>query len=309
MPEFKKVVLTTDFSENAAKAEAWAAAFAKQSGGSIDLVHVFEDTVYYFASLGNIALSNDFSTMLKQAFQHRQEELRQMAATLAEKLGVTVQPVLLKGSAAAKTVEYSDAHADVTVLATHGHSGWDRVLMGSVAEKIVSASKKPVLTVRSALSSAAAQGASIKKVMLPTDFSEHSLAALPHAADLAKKFGAALELVFVLDDKLQVPASAAPGHEAVASWMLKEHETTAAELKTRAEALRKQHGIAISETVLHGTPATVLVEHAKTIKADCVVLATHGRSGLSRLLMGSVAAGVVRQSACPVLTVRPASLT
>jgi len=306
MPELKKIVLTTDFSENATMAESWAVALAKQFHGSIDLVHVFEESIYYFAAMGNIALTNDFSSLLSQAFQHRKEELTQRAGELSKASGTIVRAVLLKGAAAAKTVEYCESNADIIVLSTHGHTGWDHMMLGSVAEKIVRTSKIPVFTVHGLLPKESTQAPSTKTIMMPTDFSDHALAALPYAMELTKAFNAKLELVSVIHDKLHISSTSNSADSAWASWMLREHESATSKLKSQADEIRNRFNIEVTHAVLHGHPTSLLVQHAGTIKADCIVISTHGRSGLSNLLIGSVAIGVVRQSSCPVLSIRPA---
>jgi|KBSMisStandDraft_5_1062788.scaffolds.fasta_scaffold133277_4 nucleotide-binding universal stress UspA family protein len=146
--------------------------------------------------------------------------------------------------------------------------------------------------------------ARITRILVPTDFSAPADAALDYARDLARQFGASIHLVHVFDDPLTSGAFVGDG-AVVMPFELRE----AAEAYAR-EQLDSRH-VAHAGTLpgsatalLHGPPAKRLVEQAKEDKADLIVMATHGRTGLGHLLIGSVAERVVRMASCPVLTTR-----
>ncbi len=141
----------------------------------------------------------------------------------------------------------------------------------------------------------------IKIIVTATDFSRFSEGALPQAALVARQFGAALHLVHVLERPEDVP------------WWLAEQEYHARRgaLEDEAKAhLRKTvetffPDVDVTPHLRIGSPSQQILAAADELKADLVVIATHGRGGLSRLLFGSVAGNVVRESPCPVMTVRP----
>jgi nucleotide-binding universal stress UspA family protein len=142
-----------------------------------------------------------------------------------------------------------------------------------------------------------------KRILCPVDFSDASKAALETAADLAKRQGATLTLLHAYP----VPGYTFPDGSFVASSKMLEELAEAAkahldEWKTLATKL----GVAGVEAVTAvGEPAAEIVAYAKEKGADLVVVGTHGRTGLTHALMGSVAERVVRRAPCPVLTVRP----
>jgi nucleotide-binding universal stress UspA family protein len=142
-----------------------------------------------------------------------------------------------------------------------------------------------------------------KKILCPIDFSDASRAALETAADLARRFGATLTLLHAYP----VPGYTFPDGSFVASSkMLDELADQARRHLEEWKAIADTLGLAGVEAVTAvGEPAHEIVTWAREKGADLVVVGTHGRTGLTHALMGSVAERVVRRSPCPVLTVRP----
>lgn len=144
-----------------------------------------------------------------------------------------------------------------------------------------------------------------RRILWPTDFSRLAKAALPHAVRLAADRGAELVVLHVLP----TPAIYAFPEVAGAAWDALERENhtigkrrlrrVIAQLKSKAPALRMHSVLA------EGVAVDQILRAAKRLRCDLIVLATHGRTGLQHVLMGSVAENVVRRAPCPVLTVRP----
>ena len=134
-----------------------------------------------------------------------------------------------------------------------------------------------------------------KNILCPVDFSEHFDSALRLATTLAKEDNATLHLVHVYEDISHVDAGfggyAPPPMEAD-------------ECRQKLEHLQVGDGIEAKREMIKGHPADAILEYASRNNVDLIVMGTHGRTGLSRLLMGSVAEQIVRKSKCPVLTVR-----
>jgi nucleotide-binding universal stress UspA family protein len=137
---------------------------------------------------------------------------------------------------------------------------------------------------------------SIRSILHPTDFSEHSMIALRLACSLARDHGARLVLLRVVPLPLTVfGAPRGPGEPA---WG---HSS----LLHRLEELgADEPGVPREARVVEGDPATEIVRLAEELPCDLIVMGTHGRHGLDRLLMGSVAEYVMRRAPCPVLTVK-----
>ncbi len=146
---------------------------------------------------------------------------------------------------------------------------------------------------------------SIKTILVPTDFSEASEAALRYGRALADAFGASLHLVHVMEDLL-AHAWAAEVYVASMPNLREEIEKEARErLATMLpEADRAQYRAVVA--LLAGNPFVEIVRYAKTNDVDLIVMGTHGRGPIAHILLGSVAERVVRKSPCPVLTVRDA---
>ena len=146
----------------------------------------------------------------------------------------------------------------------------------------------------------AAPGVQVKKVLVPIDFSEPSLKALNYAVAFANQFGASIFLVHVvepasfLNDMRNVPLAVSDGEVAN-----KLHHKLVMLARKQIDPVTPVHPL-----VCIGKPFDEIVKTAKTFDADLIILATHGRTGLKRALLGSTAERVVRHASCPVLVVR-----
>ncbi len=142
----------------------------------------------------------------------------------------------------------------------------------------------------------------IKRILFATDFSEGSSNALSYAVDIAKQYGAKLFFVHVIYDVAKTAGWYVP-HVSI-DEMYKDIEKSAkAELeKSFIEEMRGFKGI--EHVVLKGTPYEEICRFAEDNKIDIIVLGTHGRKGIDRMIFGSTAEQVVRHAPCPVLSVR-----
>lgn len=135
------------------------------------------------------------------------------------------------------------------------------------------------------------------KILFPTDFSPASEHALRWATSLARDSGATICVVHV-----EEPPMAYGGGEMYVGF---DDAATKEELRrTLVQIVPTDHNVAYDHKLLVGNPADAIVHEAEAENADLIVMGTHGRTGLTRLLMGSVAEAVVRRAKCPVLTVK-----
>ena len=141
----------------------------------------------------------------------------------------------------------------------------------------------------------------MKNILLPTDFSEPALAATSFALEFARRFGATLHLLHVIED----PVLYLPMFESYPLPSREEFEKYAQERLANWIHPDDARGIEIQLSWLHGKPFVEILKAAKLRQADLIVLGTHGRGMAAHLLVGSVAEKVVRKAPCPVLTVRP----
>ncbi|MCR9201236.1 MAG: universal stress protein [Planctomycetaceae bacterium] len=144
----------------------------------------------------------------------------------------------------------------------------------------------------------------MRKILAPTDFSENSTPALETAVELARQFDAQLLLLHVVDDIGVHAMEMEMGAYSDGGYDLLEAEKRAAERLEKIALPGDVSGRASRHTMIAG-PSEGICRFASEQAADVIVLSTHGRTGLARWVMGSVAEHVVRKSPCPVLTVHP----
>lgn len=190
--------------------------------------------------------------------------------------------------------------ADLIVIGTHGWTGWRHSVLGSVTEAVMHSADCPVLTVHSPVSKFLAGGSS-PKILCPVDFSAPSLQALKIAGEMALSLDAQVSLLHVME-----PASMAFGELSA-----QEFEQLRDGAAARAMApLIKEHlplelqAAAQSNRLLRrGRPSVEIVHAAEENDFDLIVMATQGKTGWRRFFIGSVAADVVRNALCPVITI------
>jgi nucleotide-binding universal stress UspA family protein len=139
-----------------------------------------------------------------------------------------------------------------------------------------------------------------ERILVPTDGSDATREAIEHAADLAAEHGATLHALYVVN------SASFAGLPMDSSWenvsaMLSEEGSAALD---DVEAIADEHGVAVERALVDGSPSREIVRYAEDEDCDLVVMGTHGRGGIDRLLLGSVAEKVVRSCTVPVLTVR-----
>lgn len=145
---------------------------------------------------------------------------------------------------------------------------------------------------------------SLTTILVPTDFSDASEAALDYAKALARAFGATIHLVHVMEDLL---AHAWAAEVYVASMpTLRDEIAKEAGERLAAMAAAEPKAAALQTALLAGNPFLEIIRYAKAQNIDLIVIGTHGRGAIAHMLLGSVAEKVVRKSPCPVLTVRGA---
>ena len=143
---------------------------------------------------------------------------------------------------------------------------------------------------------------SIKKILVPTDFSEHSKLALPYAIDFARTFGAELHILHAFDENALDPFYFSTGGSAAEYYQKLQNSFKAMvdDMFTDVDT----EGINIIRVLSNGTPFVEIVRYGKKEDMDMIIISTHGRSGLSHMLLGSTTEKVIRKAHCPVLTVR-----
>ena len=191
-----------------------------------------------------------------------------------------------------------DQDVDLVVMGTHGRRGMDRLLSGSVSEEVVRGAPCPVFTVLA--TDAEDHVPTISRVLAPVDLSDQSDLIVNHATALADAYDTPLDLLHVVEEAAYPSAY---GLDPLTPALPDVQDRAREALETLAGELDLHPG-PVNVHVLAGNAARDIVEFADEQEADLIVMATHGRTGLERFLIGSVAEKVVRRARCPVFTLK-----
>lgn len=191
--------------------------------------------------------------------------------------------------------------ADLIAMSTHGRSGLARWALGSVADRVIHGTSRPVLLVRS-LSKSERRGPTLmNRIIVPLDGSEISKSVLPYIIDLAKPIGGRIALVSVVE-----PLSAySPYTASIPQELVNDLKVHAEDFLVSVQVETQEEDLQITTEVRTGSAVDGILKAAEEVGAGMIAMATHGHSGLRRWLMGSVAEGVLRRTRLPCLMVRP----
>lgn len=292
MSTFRTILFAADFSERSRSPYRVACSLARHSQGRLIVLHAVVPVLFGEPSgpEGTPALPVFFPT---DTPTHRAELTAQLRQFYPPCPSVAIEHHVRDGDAAEELLRAAhEIGAELIVLGTHGRSGLDRLLAGSVAETVLRRAECPVLAYRTRAVAAEEEPETdkLRLVLHPTDFSEAAKPALQVARSLAQDEGAMLLLLRV------VP----PNHSADL-----EHDWEALQ-ETRSHLVGGGPGGSspVEVRLVEGDPAAEIQRTAGEVGAGLIVMGTHGRTGLPRLLMGSVAETVVREAACPTLVVK-----
>jgi nucleotide-binding universal stress UspA family protein len=277
---FPKILVCTDGSPASEGAITAALRLAKTTGGTVFLLEV----LFYLAGyelqspdtlappLANLELMQFQETVAKERLEAWKAE--------AAKEGVTLEPRIRTGSSAYEGIleEVGESRPDLIVMGRHGYTGLTRLLMGSVTARVIGHSPCHVLVMP--------QGGdlSFQRLLIASDGSPYSEAAWNEALSLARTMGGTMIGVSVAASDQDIP--------------------TAKTAVRNLEAAASQEGIALETMIPMGRPEEGIVKAAEFKQASLIIVGSHGRTGLKRLLMGSVAERVIGHAKCPVLVVK-----
>ncbi len=225
--------------------------------------------------------------------------------------GGSAQGEVILGKVAENIVDYAAKNKmDLIIMATHGRSGISRWVSGSVAEKVLHTSKVPIWLIR-----AAAPKVDYKKgrkiaMLVPLDGSELAEKVLSHVNKLAKQFDPQLvEITLLRACELFFPPYTYPPPTPLKWEEYLEYETKRCKeicqtYLAKVEEKLKKEGLHVRSEIPTGTPADAIVDYANKSAFDLIVMATHGRTGLSRWALGSVADRVLKATNSPVFLIR-----
>ena len=295
---YERVLVPLDGSQLAEAALPYAKGLAERMGSEIVVACVEE-----------FSLNNALEHM-PEPQSNEVKPIKYSAERYLETLAVKapeVRSVILIGHPAEAIVEYADKEKiGLIVMATHGRSGIKRWALGSVADKVVRASNRPVMLIR-------AKGAhpdihkrsAFKKILVPLDGSEESEAIIPYIREIGLKLKAEIVLFQAIERSAHLYiADMVVTHLPYSDEEMEPLKADAESYLEKVERMLKGDGITLSSEVGIGETAEWIIEFADEIDVDLVAMATHGRSGIRRWQLGSIAQKVMHAGNTPLMLVR-----
>jgi nucleotide-binding universal stress UspA family protein len=300
MSPIRRILVAVDFSPASNEALTSALKLARSVAAEVHVIHIVDNLALALAELPRYAYLRDLRAESEQVAR---EQIKSLVSS-ERVTSVRIQSEVVTAAAPATAiVEYARrADVDLIVMGTHGHGELGRLVLGSVADRVIRTASCPVLTIRNEEIGTEQHAYTITRILVPTDFGPASAAALGYAGELARATGARLELLHVVDDLaaryLEFPFSA------LGDVQMSVEESARRQLDELAakEELRfsRPHTVLLTSTA----PERAIAEYAKDERVDLIVMGTHGRGPVIRMFLGSVADRVVRSASCPVMTVR-----
>jgi nucleotide-binding universal stress UspA family protein len=303
--EFKQILCPTDLSEASVRSLTYAAAFARWYAARLTVFHVVP--TFDPMTVGPGTLDPSLQMVLPMSRDEVLVEMRRFT----ESAGIgSTQAVLSthEGDPARSIVDQAVAiNADLVVMGTHGRTGFERLLIGSVAEKVLRKAPCPVLLVPPHVTAKASPDVNFQHILCPMDFSPSALQALGVALDLARQSDGIVTVVHALE-WLAEEEPREYTHFNVPEY----RQYLIDDARHRVQALvadMSQTWSAIDARVVFGRAYREILRMAADSATDLIVMGAQGRGGLGLTLFGSTTQQVVRAATCPVLTVRNAKTT
>ncbi len=285
----EKILLATDGSEYSEGAVREAIKLAKKCASKL-------------TSLSVVDTNPEFDALAPQIMERKEKTARQNLNAVqarSRQEGVDCDAIVREGEESYKYIvdEALRNKSSMIVMGRRGRTGLQRLMMGSVTARVIGHAPCSVLVVPKTAQ------LDFKRIVVATDGSKYSIAAASEAIGLAKRNGSALTVISVVPSELTTPTDidfTVNQREFIAEKEMHEAEKNAKAVK---EAAQKE-GIEAKAFVLSGKPPEAIIQTAQDKNADLIMLGSHGRTGMEKFLMGSVAERVIVLSACPVLVVK-----
>jgi len=295
--QIKRILVPLDGSQWSEEVLPYVAQIAGAFKGSVTLMGAIHNPATWVDFLMQIDSGREVD-LARSYLEHQRKEFADRGIEGETNIAV------VHGEPAQAILDYAKVdHSDLIAMTTHGRSGVTRWAWGSVADKVLHSTDLPLLLVRPMEDDSQKPAQAIRKILVPLDGSELSQSVLPFAETLVKALGASV----VLFHAAAPPVLAYPGAEMISMdqpvWDTIEEE--ARKFVREATARLAAKGIQATGIACVGQAIDGILAAAADESVGLIVMSTHGRSGVGRLVMGSVADAVVRRASVPVLVVPP----
>jgi nucleotide-binding universal stress UspA family protein len=299
---YEKLLVPLDGSQLSEVALPYAEELAGRLGSRVDLLWVSETT--------NIVDQHNSQFYLKNKADAIKEIIKLFAKESDRSQEPQVINVLDTGHPAEKIIEYAEKEdVGMVIMSTHGRSGVLRWTLGSVADKVVRGTRKPVMLIRAKNARSDIHDKKLlKKMLIPLDGSPEGDTVIPYVAELAGRLKAEVTLLQVLPIGYQVIATG--DYIAYTDRQIESDKASAKKYLGNAETWLKKNNVDVKTIIKlkNGNAAEEIIAFADEIKADVVIMATHGRSGVGRWVLGSIAERVLHDGNTPIMLVRAQAL-
>ncbi len=285
----EKILLATDGSEYGEGAIREAIKLAKACASNLTVLSVID-------------YNAEFEALAPQIVEKKEKAARKFLDAIearARQEGIDCESLILEGEDVYRSItdEALKKKSTMIVMGRRGRTGLKRLVIGSVTARVIGHSPCNVLVVPKDAQ------LDFKNIVVATDGSKYSTAAVSEAVAIAKRNGSALTVISAMPSELLTPTDidfTMNQQQLIAEQEMKETEKNAKEAKETAQ----KEGVDVKAFVLSGRPYEAIIQTAQETKADLIVLGSHGRTGIEKFLMGSVAERVILLSSCPILVVK-----
>ena len=283
MGRYRKILVAIDGSESSMHALRESLKLATEEKSWIFVISVIPS---YEGDLGAVWINN-----VKDAMKKPCEIALSEAKNIAKNESVPLKTICEEGEIYERIVDLAHSqNVDLIVMGKKGMSKLGRALIGSVTARVIGYSQKDVLVVPDNTY------IGWKSILFATDGSKYSESAANKAIDFARSYGSELKVISVVDVTEELMALA----PAALENLVRKAKSMVDDMKNKASS----EGINAEGIVKEGDAYKVIINVAKKQKADTIIMGSHGRTGLKRLLMGSVTERVIGHAPCPVLVVK-----
>lgn len=291
MLKIETILCPVDFSERSAEAYDYAYSLARHYEAKLFVQHVAEQLL---ALYDGYVPQPQIDEVYAHQNAHAHERFHELAASMDN--DVEQQFVFQRGDSAADSIlSFAEDHQiDLIVMGTHGRRGLDRLIMGSVVERVLRKTRRPILAVRNRVRDSVAtenDSVDVCRILFCTDFSDDSPRALEYALSLALQYNAELSLLHVLEGSRSERELDRQKDEAL-------------------EGLRKilpaeaTQWASVIPVVRSGKAYQEIIQYASEVQSDMIVMGVRGRNVVDIALFGSTTHRVIQLGPCPVLVVR-----
>jgi nucleotide-binding universal stress UspA family protein len=297
MTTIHRIVCATDFSTASEAAWDETRLLGKLFDAEVVLVHVIQPPP--IVPIDAYIPAGVYEDLLASARREAEQGFDRLLGSVTRS-GLKIRIRQENGPPAQRILQaVSEESADLLIIGTHGRAGFERLILGSVADRLVRQAACPVLTVRTGLPAGSRR--EIRRICYATDFSPTARAAWAWVVAIATAARAEIDLVHVTFQPVSDRHMSAETIGRMARLLHDQGRTEAERFLEQSPLPRER----VHVRLVQGAPGEQIVHRAQERSADLIVMGTHGWSGVVRWMLGSIAQHVIQTAPCPVLTVSP----